>query len=454
MSETKSRKTRRILIGIYGAALLYFIVKQVLLALYVSGFPDQRAHFSYIVEMCRNPALIPDFTAIPMYRVESWDGLTANLVRLNGAVNYLGHPALYYLLISLTGPVRFLPDGTVAFDYLKVILCNIALSSAGAAVAFRLGYRKLKGRSPVFHLLFAAAIVTLPELGYVGGSANNDNLAFLAFAIFFTGVMHYDGGKEDLKTYLLIGTGFLLGSFSKLTTALIMLIMLLVILVMSVVRTKSLKLVANRYFLFTLPCYLLFLAYLLVIHSRYGVWQPTLAVVAPEYFVKTNFYVAPENRVSMTLLQYADHFLGGIGYTWSSIYGHDQSINDLMNNRMAGLVYWIPVAVSMIAAAVQLIRKKADRFTVPAVLAFFGTLVYHFYNGWTGYLKNGYIGGNQARYYYALIIPFALIFASFLPEPKTKKAKAVTVVLAVVLVALWLLGEAPRLLLTGIPATA
>ena len=51
MSETKSRKTRRILIGIYGAALLYFIVKQVLLALYVSGFPDQRAHFSYIVEM-------------------------------------------------------------------------------------------------------------------------------------------------------------------------------------------------------------------------------------------------------------------------------------------------------------------------------------------------------------------------------------------------------------------
>ncbi len=449
-----SGKTRRVVLCVYGAALLYFVMKQLYFTVCINGFPDQRAHYSYIIEMCRNPALIPDFASIPMYSITRWEGLTACMSLMEGHVNYLGHPALYYLLMSLTRPVRFLEDGTVTFDYLKVCLCNIALISAGAAIAFRVGYKRLRGRSAAFHLLFAAAIVTLPELGYVGASANNDNLAFFAFAVFFSGLIRYDEGKQDLKTYGLIGIGFLLGSFSKLTTALIMLIMLVVIFIMSVVNTKSLKLIANKYFLMTLPCYLLFLAYEIVIYRRWGNWQPGLAAVAPEYFRTTTFYVAPENRVSMTLPQYLRHFLGGIGYTWSSLYGHDNAVNQLMNNRHAGLIYWIPVAAAMIAAVIQAIKRKADRITIPAVLAFFGTMAYHFYTGWSGFVKNGYAGGTQARYYLALIIPFALIFACFLPEPKTKKAKAVTVVLAVILVALWVLGDAPRLLLTGIPSTA
>ena len=50
MSETTSRKTRRILVWIYGAALLYFVLKQLYYAVYVGGFPDQRVHLSYIIE--------------------------------------------------------------------------------------------------------------------------------------------------------------------------------------------------------------------------------------------------------------------------------------------------------------------------------------------------------------------------------------------------------------------
>ena len=453
MSEAVSRRNRRILLGIYGAALLYFVLKQLYYAVYVGGFPDQRAQNGYVLEMMTNPALVPDFASMPLYLIR-WEGLNEFMFRTWGEVNYLGHPPLYYLLMGLLRPAKEITDGWFPMDYFRLCGANMVLTGLGLVLSFRLAYKYLESRSPFVHAVFAAALVTLPELAYVGVSVNNDNLAFLAFAIFFTGVLRYQEDKPDLKTYLLIGFGFLLGSFSKLTTALLMLLMLVVILVMSIVRTKSLKLVANRYFLMTLPCYLLFLAYELVIHSRYGVWQPGLAVIAPEYFKTTIFYVAPENRVPMSLLQYIGVFVRGIGYSWSSLYGHNQEVNAIMKNNVAGVIYWIPVAVTVFAAALQALKKeKADRYTIPVVLAFLFTLAYHFYTGWSGFLKNGYTGGVQARYYLPLIIPFAFVLCRELPPRfRTEKAKKIGRILAVVLILCWLAGDAPRLVLSfGFP---
>ena len=452
MSKTISSKNRRILAGIYGAALLYFVLKQVYFALCVGFSPDYPAHLSYIIWMCRHPSVFPDYASLPLYRVSDLEGMALLMVPEPGKINYLGHPSLYYLLMSLTGPVRFLEDGTACVDYLKICLCNTALVSVAAVLAFRLGYRRLKSRSPVVHLLFAAAVVTLPELGYVGAGANNDNLAFLAFALFFTGVIRYQEDRTNFGTYTLIGIGFLLGSFAKLTTALIMLVMLAAILALSVIRTRSVSLVTNKNFLVVLPCLLLFLAYEIAVFCRYGAFQPSLASFAPEYFRTTDFWISPENREVLTFWQYFRRFLGGIGYSWSSLYGHDRAVNNLMNNRHFGLVYWIPVFASMIAAAVQCIRKKADRYTIPAVLAFLLTLSWHLYTGWSGFLRNGYTGGTQGRYYLPLIIPFALIFTESIPFFRTKKAKAVFTVFALILTALWLAGDAPRLLLArGFP---
>ena len=447
MSEAISRKNRRILLWIYGAALLYFILKQLYFAVFVGGTPDQRAHSAYIVEMVKNPSLLPDFAHMPMYYID-FRGLKQYLWITPGDINYLGHPPLYYLLAAATGPVEFLPDGMIVIDYMRVIFFSIFLTSLGLVISFRLGYRHLKTGSPWVHALYACAIAALPEIAYVGGSANNDNLAFLGFAVFFTGVVRYHEDRLDLKTYLLIGIGFLLGSFSKLTTALIMLIMLVVILVMSIIRTRSLKLITNRYFLITLPCYLLFLVYEILIYRKYGGWQPGLALIAPEYYKTTVFYVNPEDRVPMTLFEYFRRFASGIGHSWSSLYGHNAYVNSLMNNGAAGVVYWIPAGVSAVTAAVQAVRRKADRYTIPAVLAFLGTLTYHFYTGWTGFLKNGYSGGIQARYYLPLIIAFAFIMCRTLPPLfRTEKAKTAGRILAVLLILCWLAGDAPRLVI-------
>lgn len=444
------RKARRILLWIYGIALAYYVTKLIYFALVIGGFPDEQVHISYIADMVRNPRLIPDFRNMHPWHVIAEDGFRVVMTPNPKAVNYLGHPPLYYLLMTLTGGVRMLPDGTAEADLLRLRAVNILLSSATVILACRLGFTRLRNRSPLAHGVYAAAVVTLPLFGYVGAGVNNDNLAYLAMAVFFTGLLRYQEDRTDLKTYLMIGIGFMTGGLAKLTTALIMGIMLAVILLMSVFRTRSLKLILNRNFALTLPCYLVFLAYEICIRKDYGIWQPTLSTLAYDYFVKTVFYVPEAERLPWGLPQYAAHFLLGFGYSWSSLYGHQESVNAVMHNGVFGLVYWVPVGTAVFLGIRQLIRREFDRLTLPALCGFFGTLLYHFYNGWSNFRRYGYTGGNQARYYLGMMMIFAFLMCRDLPplfsaEPRSRR---ILRGLAVLLILSWLAGDYFRLLMT------
>lgn len=447
------RKAGRVLLWIYGAALLYYILKQCYYAVWVGGFPDQMAQLSYIIHMAKAPALVPDLPAMQMWETQGVSGGLTVFSPVAGSVNYLNHPTLYYLMMAFLGGVRILPDGTAVLNLMWLRALNILLSASAMALACYMGYTRLQKRSPLTHAVYAAAITTLPMLAYSGAGVNNDNLATLALVVFFTGLVRYQEDKLNLTTYLLIGLGFLAGSFSKLTTALIFILALTTVLVMSIIKTRSLRLVANRWFLITLPCYLLFLGYELVIHSRYGTWQPSLLDINPEYYYTSIFYVAPENRVPMNVWQFARHFLGGIGYTWSSLYGHNRTVTEIMNNGLWGLIYWIVPAVTLFVLVRGWITRKDDRICLPVLAAFFGTMAYHFYSHWKGYPVSGYLGGAQARYYLAMIVPMAYLVCERFPSLSSRWKKTERV-LAALLIAGWLAGDAIRLvILYGFPAT-
>lgn len=445
-------RRKRILIWIYGLALLYYVLKQVYFAIWVEGFPDQMAHLSYLAWLSDHPTLFPDFRNIP-YAVARGDQGGLAIIRFkSGTVNNMIHPPLYYLIMNLFSGIEKVGRRSYAVDIMRLRAMNILLSSATVVLAFRLGYTRLKERPPLVHALYALAIATLPMLAYVGAGINNDNLAYFALVIFFTGLLRYSEGKEDLKTYLLVGIGFLLGSFAKLTTALLLLVMLGVTFIMSVIRTKSLKLILNKWFLVTLPCYLLFLAYEIHVKRTCGAWQPSLLDLNPEYYYTTVFYVPPENRVPMTFLQYVRLFAEGIGYSWSSLYCHNPEVTRIMKNLAWGLVYWVPVAAALFAGVRSLVRRTGDRLALPVVLGFLGTLAYHFYSNWKGYPVSGYLGAVQARYYLGMIVPFAFLMCSRV-APLLEKRRTLGRVLAGILIAGWFAGDAIRLvILYGFPA--
>ena len=448
------RKNRRILLWIYGLALLYYVLKQVYFAVWIGGFPDQMAHMSYLVYLSEHPTLFPDFRAIQYCSLWSDQNGIAALWPQEGSINIMVHPPLYYLIMNIFAGVRPLGDGTYGVDVMRLRWMNIILSSSAVILAFRLGYTRMKEKHPLVHVLYALAIVTLPMLAYVGASLNNDNLAIFAMVIFFTGLLRYSEGKEDLKTYLLVGVGFFLGSFAKLTTALMFLIMLGVVLVMSIIRTKSLKLILNKYFLVTLPFYLLFLVYEIHVKRTCGAWQPSLLDLNPEYYYTTVFYVPPEQRVPMTFFQYVRTFVEGIGYSWSSLYCHNAEVTRIMKNLAWGIIYWIPVAAAVFAGFRSLIRRDGDKLPLPVALGFLGTLAYHFYSNWKGYPVSGYLGAVQARYYLGMIVPFAFVMCSRV-VPLFKKRKTLGIILAAILIIGWLAGDALRLVFTyGFPSGA
>ena len=458
MIETPVSGARRNrLLWIYGAALLYFLLKQCYYAFAIGGFPDEMEHLSYIIEMVKSPSLFPKFGSMPLYYCVSEENGVMIQGIFSGTINNVMHPPLYYLFMALTGGIRILPDGTAAMSLARLRAINMLLSGGAVVLSFRLAYTRLKDRPCLVHALYAAAVVTLPMLAYGGTGINNDNLAFLALVVFFAGILRYQEDRLDLKTYLLIGVGFLVGSLSKVTAALIMLLMLFTVLVMSIIRTRSLKLIANRNFLITLPCYLLFLVYELLVKKTYGVFQPNLYYLVPDYYYTTQFYVAPENRVPMSLWQYFRFFAGGVGYTWSSLYGRYEGVTAVMNNGQFGFVYWIPVFAALFAAVRQCVRRQFDRYTLPVVISFLGTLVYHFYSNWTGYPVSGYLGAVQARYYLGLIVCFVLIMCEQLTPffERTPGRRRLGAVLAVLLIGCWIAGDGLRLVFVyGFPERA
>ena len=61
------RKAGRTLLWIYGAALLYFVLKQCCCLAFLEGFADQGSHLSYVINMARFPSLLPDFRSMTLY---------------------------------------------------------------------------------------------------------------------------------------------------------------------------------------------------------------------------------------------------------------------------------------------------------------------------------------------------------------------------------------------------
>lgn len=439
-------RRRRILLWVYGAALLYFVLKQWCCFAFLKPFADEGSHLSYVIHMARFPSLLPDFRSMTFYNQgRTVHGLTRFTV-YQGTINNMTHPPLYYLLMTLFSGFRALSDVRFAINLTSLRAANAVMSASAVVLAYYLGYTRIKSRSPLVHALYAFAIATLPMLAYLGTGVNNDNLAFLALVIFVAGLLRYEEDRLDWKTYSLIGFGFLIGGLTKLTTALICLLMLGTVLILDIIRTRSLRLILNKAFLIALPCFLLFLAYELYIKKTYGSWQPSLYNLDPEYFYQTEFYTPPDQRLPLTFLQYVRRFAEGMGYTWSSLYGESTALNAKMHNGVFGIVYWIPVALTVFAAVRAMVRKTGDRLALPVAVGFLGAMAYHFYSNWSGYPVSGYLGGCQARYYLAMIVPLAYVMCTRIP-PLIRKYRTPAHVLAVLMLMAWVAGDGLKLLI-------
>ncbi len=407
-----SRKRNCVINLVYITAIFYMVIKSSFYYHEVDWGPDVRAHLSYMYYEWENPGrLVPQFEKIFMLDFDIV-GERAYIAGTTEDVCYLGHPPVYYKLMSACGAVRTDRQGGVYIDMRRVHVCNVLLVMTGIAMCLFWGRRCIeKMGDPIsVHFLFAAVVSSLPMISYIGCNISNDNILYLDLALVLWGLQRGVEGKRNYATYFLIASGTVLSVLSKLTLGLIVILGLTLIVLYIMFREKSIKLLCCRAFFCTLPLYMLCLAYFLVLKKVYHTIQPNLELLSAESFMRSEWAMM-QSGIPRTKWQSIQHFWKGFWGTWSAVYGHAFSMS--RQGTIAAIPYYVFMCAFGAHIAVCIIRcckNKAAPGELPMAGIGIGCIFAFLYQmrGKLPAYMNGGDGGYQARYYICAIAVYAL----------------------------------------------
>lgn len=412
---------------IYALLFLLFLFKMFYYREEIYYVPDEEAHISYLAYLEENQGtIVPEFENMRLCEGGLYDSEGIYQYVIHDSTCYLGHPPLYYMFMHLVGGI--VTEDTEEGHYVYVDLdrlktANIYLTGLAMILILYIGYSRLvrMTRSLVVHGIYAVAAVSVPMLSLCGSGITNDNLANLGVAVFMLGVLRYYEEKKGYLTYFLVAAGFFLSVMSKLTVGEFLVIMLLVILAADVIRKKNFGLVWNKYFLATLPVYLIAGSYFLVLLVRYGSIQPGLDVIAPA----EQSFVAEAERAEMDFFGYIPYFLRCFGYSWTGLYNgrfFDFKMIDAWKGAVFHLIFYAPFVYVIISGTAAMIKRERQTpvkqggrsFSTLYLAAAVGlavTVATQLIKGYGSFASRGYMGGYQARYYLCDIPFMALALA-------------------------------------------
>lgn len=446
-----STYTKRILIVCYAAFMLLFTEKVFIYAQSIGQTPDEASHMAYMVyETEHMTEFVPHFEDISSLYIEKTDNGVYESVSPSG--NYLGHPPLYYRLLSILGIVRILDMGETAYiNVYYLYTVNIIIVLAGILLFLYIGYTRIPctKNTIVLHVLWAAICTGIPMAAYETVGCNNDNLLYIEFAIFFLGILRYFEEKRNLTTYLLVSIGMSFCLLTKLTGGCVMVIMVAILFLFDSIQTKSIRMIANKQFLMTLPIYMIPTLYFGILYYRYGTIQPSLQNIDPENYSQSAWLILPENRIIYSMSEfYNNYFIRSMTSSWSCIYNGNVSL------EKSFLSFWQWPFISLIVIALAgglysllyyCFKQKKGKYLlgIASFVSLALTFLYNFYTSYNSYLNTGRLGGAQGRYYTFALPAIAfldlIIFEDILLSRAPKKLK-ICVTTCITLFITWLLA--------------
>lgn len=408
------------LLVIYIPMLAFFIFKMCFYSAYVSRFPDEIAHVSYIAYLDSTKEIVPNFrnmrglqqiTALPAAAnsISAQNGYSGTFT-LTGQFNYLCHPPLYYQVMRLAGGIHINSDGSFQIDLLRLRIFSMFLAVLALLLLFYIGFTRL-GKNPFFHLLYAVICVSVPMLAYASAGVNNDTMSLLVMSVFLFGMLRFAEKKRNLPTYLLLGFGVFGAMATKTTAALIALITLGIYLVYLLITEKNLKFLLSRPFLLSTPLYLLGIAYYAYMHLTFGTFSPDYHSMAPAEFLASGLYVEPSKRVAMTFLQFGNYFISNFLTSWTGIFSYVSLLKpeSLFSPAKIGLEL-LPVLPVFLYLRTRSAEARSPMTPIPAILFPVTAVVVglQFMRAYVSFLQNGYLAGWQSRYYLCVIGAIAL----------------------------------------------
>ncbi len=359
--------------------------------------PDERAHVSFVAYVGETGRLLPRYEEMK---------LLDDAGRFGPLSSYLPHPSPYYA--ALDGLVRLGGgDGSASFDAFtrRLRRASAALFAAAATLFLYLGWRRAAPLAK--HVVYAAAVATVPPLAFVGAAVNNDVLGFLSGGIALLGLARWLAGRADALTATLVGAGVSLALLSKLTASLLVTLAVLGALV--VTRRFESSAAKRRFALTALPWLVLPALHFAPVLLRYGTPIPSLDVIHPAAVVRAAFVAGPPAD-PMTLFRWGVMIARIFAATWFSIVGHVW-IPVGPPVTLAGPVLLLAVAaVGLVAPGRGDVRdERVDRKLARiGAGAFALTLLLNLVWAYAGYAEAGRVGGINARYYLPILPCLAL----------------------------------------------
>lgn len=396
---------------------------------------DELAHISYVAYLEENDdVIIPNFSDIKIlmkYTTQEQEDPYSNVTRtgvysgnyegkFTEAINYLGHPPLYYHIMKLTDSVNI--DGDkVTVNLTRMRVCNIFIVLACIFLMFYIGYTRIS-KKPYLHLLFALIINSVHMLLYEGASVNNDNLTLVGVTIFILGALRYSEKKYNFKTYLIVAVGIVLTVLSKLTAGAIIVIAALILVIWNCIVEKNMKSIFNKQFFITLPIYLLGMSYFVYVFFTEGTLQPSLSTYGAEQFTNnTLVYVKPHLRTQLSFGEFFKSFWNGFFAQWTAgVPGFVARKSIFTITRIGTFLFWvIPLAIFT-----KYIRKNGDnklRVYLPLIIGTGVALILQFNRGFKDFYFISGHASRQSRYYVCLTLMFALIIIFILETWMNRK---------------------------------
>jgi len=379
---------------VYVLAFVYLMAKAVLFSVHVPPGvpPDEPAHVSYAAYVGGSGRFVPRYEEM---RLLDDGGRSGELQ------NYLAHPSPYYFAIGGVDRVFGAPGTPPLGDLTRRLRhASAPLFVAAAALFLALGWRRpwsLPG-----HVVYAAAVSTVPAFAFVGAAVNNDVLAFLSGGIALLGLSRRLEGRSDLLTATFLGGGLAVALLSKATAGLLV----SVAVAATLVETWRLapRGTRGRFLFAVLPWLVLPVLHYVPVLIRYGTPIPSLDVTNPAAFARSAFVVARDGA-RMPLWEWGVGIAKAFASTWLSITGH----------------VWLPVgpawtlggpALLLALAAIGLAASERDGApddrtgrTLARIgsVAFAVTLAVNLVYAHAGYVETGRLGGMHARYYLPLL---------------------------------------------------
>lgn len=396
-----------VILADYAVMLFAAFAQGLLYILKWSHSPDEIAHLSYVAWEKAHHQLIPDFANVSIYETvfNGYADLDKPL-----AFNQLGHPPLYYLLMSLV-PGTHVSGSDVTYHVAWLRMVSLIILLLGLALCAYLLYTRLP-RNPMLHMVAAIGLIACPNMVQVSAGVNNDSLCLLTVTVTIWGCLRFRERHYDWRTNALIMVGLSATLLTKLTAGMIAALLCLFVLVAALMEAESRVALKTRSFWATTPILLLPIAYYSAVFVRYHSIQPSYQQLDLKGYLGSTFYTAMEKRSSMSIMQYVDYYITQFLRTWWSMpWQSDLPRSGVTSFDPRAIALTLLLLVPFVVLCLGRTRRdRTGNFLAMGLVAILLTAIYQFHNAMNGYYINGYMGGLQSRYYLCamLILVYAL----------------------------------------------